>query len=62
MDDEDGEKDDLIHILDHNQNPVAYEILASGEKEKVLSEILFTGALNKIQSEKNVNKNFLIFW
>lgn len=54
--DNDGD-DELIRILDQNQNPVAYELLPSEEKEKVLGEILFNGAINKIQSEKNVINN-----
>lgn len=43
-----------IKILDNNQSEVNYETLDKEEKEKVLTELLFNGALNKIKSEKNV--------
>lgn len=43
-------------MYDQNQNQLSYEKLDNSEKEKVLSELLFNGALTKIQSEKNVFK------
>jgi hypothetical protein len=48
-------KTEPIKVYDQKEKEVAYKLLSNTEKQKVLSELLFHGALSNIQSEKNVN-------